>query len=65
MNWDIADFTIAGIFLLGFALSYWIITSKLKTRKQRIIATAITLGVLALLWGELAVGIFNSPFSGS
>lgn len=65
MNWGFADFVIAAIFLVGLTFGFWIIKDKLKSRTQRMIAATITLGVFALLWIELAVGIFNSPFSGS
>lgn len=36
-----------------------------KTNNKRILVFAIIILVLIIIWIELAVGIFNSPFAGS
>jgi len=51
INWDILDFIVAGILLLGTALACNFVIQKVKKIKFRI---AICLAILA----ELAVGIF-------
>ena len=65
VNWTSSDFVIMGIllFITGLAINFAI--SKLKTRKSKIIACAIILGIFLLIWAELAVGVFGTPFAGS
>ena len=65
VNWSSSDFVIMGIllFLSGLAINFAL--SKLKTRKSKILACAIILLILFLIWAELAVGIFGTPFAGS
>lgn len=65
VNWSSSDFVIMGIllFLSGLAINFAL--SKLKTRKSKILACAIILLILFVIWAELAVGIFGTPFAGS
>ncbi|GGG55701.1 hypothetical protein [Epilithonimonas arachidiradicis] len=65
VNWSLSDFVIGGILLFGTALTVKLILEKFKTTKSRLILIMITLAVLFLVWAELAVGIFGSPFAGS
>ena len=65
VNWTSSDFVIMGIllFIIGLAINF--VISKLKTRKSKIIACVIILGIFLLIWAELAVGVFGTPFAGS
>ncbi|SDS12062.1 hypothetical protein [Christiangramia echinicola] len=65
VNWTGSDFLIMGIllFLTGLAINFALI--KFKTLKSRIIACAVILFVLIVIWAELAVGIFGTPIAGS
>ncbi|MBT8295535.1 MAG: hypothetical protein KJO51_03895 [Gramella sp.] len=65
VNWSGSDFLIMGIllFLTGIALNFAL--KKFKTLNSRIIACVIILLVLFVIWAELAVGIFGTPFAGS
>ena len=65
VDWDIRDFVIIGILLFCTGLAIEFALRKLHTMKSRIIACAIILIGLFLIWAELAVGIFGSPFAGS
>lgn len=65
VNWDWRDFTIAGALLLGAGLACEVFLRILKTPMQRLVACAIVLAVLAVVWVELAVGILGTPFAGS
>ena len=65
VNWSLSDFVIGGILLFGTTLTVKLILEKFKTTKSRLILIMITLAVLFLVWIELAVGIFGSPFAGS
>lgn len=65
VNWDLFDFLVAGLLLVGtgILIEFAIRTVKNKNTQIALIA-AILLG-LFLLWAELAVGIFGSPIAGS
>ncbi len=65
VNWTPSDFIVAAILLLstGFAIDF--VIKKVRTKKYRITLSAIIVVMLLLVWAELAVGIFGTPFSGS
>ena len=65
VNWTLSDFIIAGILLTGTGLMIELVLRKTKKIKYRIIIVVALLIVLLLVWAELAVGIFGTPFSGS
>lgn len=64
INWSVFDFFIAFLLLTisGFSIEFAI--RKIKKRTNKIKAILLILLFLLLLWGELAVGIFNSPIAG-
>lgn len=63
--WDLTDFAVAGVLLFGAGLAYELIAKKMSTTAYRV-AVVIAIGIVFLLiWAELAVGIFGSPFAGS
>ena len=65
VNWTGGDFIVAGALLGGTGLLFELATSKLRTRRTRMMAgVAIVLGFL-FVWAELAVGLVGSPFAGS
>lgn len=65
VNWTATDFLIAGILLGLIGLIIELVFQFAKNTKQRLIFTAIALMIGFLLWAELAVGIFNTPFAGN
>ena len=65
VNWSAFDFVVAGILLLGTGLLAELLIRKLKNRTYRIAAIAVLLAVFLMVWAELAVGIFGTPFAGS
>jgi len=65
VNWTLFDFIIAGILLVGTGIIFEFIMRKIKRKKYRIAMIIVTLVTLFLIWAELAVGIFGSPFSGN
>lgn len=65
VNWSIADFVIAAILLSIGGLGVDLIFSKLKTRRARILTLIIVFVLFALVWGELAVGLFGTPWAGN
>jgi len=65
VNWNLADFVIAGILLLGTSLLCEFVLRKISKTSYRIVICLVLLIILALTWTELAVGIFDSPISGT
>jgi CHASE2 domain-containing sensor protein len=65
VDWDLFDFIIAAILLFGTGFIIEFVLRKVKTTQKRLLYCGIVLAVLFLVWAELAVGIFGSPFAGS
>ena len=65
VNWSPADFIVAGVLLVGTGLFCELVMRKVKTTRKRVILIGVVLLVLLLVWIELAVGIFGTPFAGS
>ncbi len=65
VDWNLSDFIIMGILLFGTGLLCELVMRKVKTHKTRLIICGGILFALFLIWAELAVGIFGSPFAGS
>lgn len=63
--WDAADFAIIGVLLFATGLAYELTIRKVGSRKYRVVIAVGLLAVLLLVWAELAVGIFGTPFAGS
>lgn len=64
MNWDLTDFIVVGILLISTGLIYELVVRKLENKTHRTILGIALAVALLLLWIELAVGIFGTPFSG-
>jgi len=65
VNWDLFDFIVMGVLLLGTGLMCEFVIRKVKNMDYRIGIIAVILVALFLIWAELAVGIFGTPFAGS
>lgn len=65
VNWTAADFLIAGSLLLGTGLISEIIMRKIKHNGYKAVLIVVVLIALILIWIELAVGIFGTPFGGN
>ena len=65
VKWSGFDFLIMGILLLGTGLICELVLRKVTNRSNRIILCLAAVFVLVLIWMELAVGIFGTPFAGS
>jgi predicted neutral ceramidase superfamily lipid hydrolase len=64
VNWTPGDFVIAGALLLGTGLLCELALRKVKKISNRIALCGAILIVFLLVWAELAVGLFGTPFSG-
>lgn len=65
VNWTLSDFVVMGILLLTTGFMCEFVLRKVKNRDYRIGLIAAILVGLFLIWAELAVGIFGTPFAGS
>ncbi len=65
VNWSPFDFLLMGILLLGVIILIEVVMRLFKTSLHRIIFVAAVLLFFLLVWAELAVGIFGTPFAGS
>ena len=65
VNWKSSDFIILGILLLGTGLLCELVLRKIQKTQHRILLCGFLMLALLLVWAELAVGVFGSPFAGS
>ena len=65
IKWTGFDFLIAGILLFSSAFFIDFILRNVKRVGAKMLYIVLIFIVLFLIWVELAVGIFGSPFAGS
>ncbi|WP_294218165.1 hypothetical protein [uncultured Chryseobacterium sp.] len=65
VNWSGYDFLIAGVILWSTAGLIHLILSRVAKFPLRIMFCCVMLLAIALIWIELAVGIFGTPLAGS
>lgn len=65
VNWTLSDFVIAGVLLAGTGLAYVLTTMKMSNARSRTVIGVVLAVALALVWAELAVGVFGTPFAGT
>lgn len=65
VNWSLSDFIIMGVLLLSTGLICELIIRSVQKSTYRIALCIAVLVMLFLIWAELAVGVFGTPFSGS
>jgi hypothetical protein len=65
INWSFFDFIIMGILILSLSFSIKQVLKTTKNINYRILIIAVILILFLLIWAELAVGVFDTPFAGS
>ena len=65
VKWGVFDFLVMGSLLLATGFTCEFVLRKVKKFEHRLLLIAAILAALFLIWAELAVGIFGSPFAGS
>jgi hypothetical protein len=65
MQWGTFDFVIFGILLMSVGFLYAYLLQKVTNVAQRVFLGVLILIFLLLVWAELAVGVFGTPFAGS
>lgn len=59
VDWGPGDFVVAAVLLYGAGLTAVVLARRLPGRTNRVLAVGGVLLALALVWVELAVGIFH------
>ncbi len=65
VNWSLFDFVIMGVLLLALGFSIRFIRNKKSVLKYPLLMIIAVVVLFFIIWAELAVGIFGSPFAGS
>ncbi len=65
VSWTIFDFSAMGILLLAAGFLCGLTIRKVTDVRHRIMLFIVILASFMIIWTELAVGIFGTPFSGS
>lgn len=65
VDWSIRDFAIMGVLLYGTGILCEIVLRTVKSVPNRILICGAVVVAFLLIWAELAVGIFGTPFAGS
>lgn len=65
VNWSAFDFIVAGVLLFCKGLAIEFVLRLVRSFSMRLALCAAILFILFLVWAELAVGIFGTPFAGA
>lgn len=65
INWSLGDFIVMGILLSGLGFICEFVFRRISNKAYKLTLIASLVIIFLLIWIELAVGIFNSPFAGS
>ena len=65
VNWSFFDFIVMGILILSMSFGIKQVVMITKNTNYRVLIIGMILLVFILVWVELAVGIFDTPFAGS
>ena len=63
-DWNLFDFIILFIMMIFAGASFEFVSRIIKNEKNQKILFVIIIFSFLLIWAELGVGIFNSPFAG-
>lgn len=65
VNWTTLDFAAMGTLLFGTGLLIEFTMRKVKKTGHRLLIFGVILFALLVIWAELAVGVFGTPFAGN
>ena len=65
VSWTVFDFIVMGVLLLSTGLLCELALRKMTNVKYRTFLLVAIILTFLLVWAELAVGIFGTPFAGS
>lgn len=64
IDWSLLDFVVMGILLSIVGLAIEVVLRKVQRFDYRLMMIIAIILTFLLIWAELAVGIFGSPFAG-
>lgn len=64
IDWSLLDFVVMGILLSIVGLAIEVVLRKVQRFDYRLMMIIAIILSFLLIWAELAVGIFGSPFAG-
>ena len=65
VNWTLFDFIVGGVLLFGTGILCELVMRVIKKMEYRVVFCVALLAALLLVWIELAVGVFGTPFAGN
>ena len=65
VNWSFFDFIVMGMLILLVSFGIKLIIKRTNSMHYRILLIGSILLIFLLVWAELAVGIFGTPFAGN
>jgi hypothetical protein len=65
VDWKVPDFIVVGILLGGVGVAYQLIVTGIKNDSKQAAIGIVLAAAMILIWMELAVGVFGTPFAGS
>ena len=65
INWSLFDFIIMGSLLIFLSIGINFASNRAKNLKNRVLYIGILVLIFMLIWAELAVGVFGTPFAGN
>ena len=65
VDWSPSDFLVMGVLLAAAIFIIELILRRVVKKQHRVALCIVVLLVFLLIWAELGVGIFGSPFAGS
>ena len=65
INWSPFDFIFMGSLLIFLSIGINFASNRAKSLKNRVLYIGILVIIFMLIWAELAVGLFGTPFAGS
>ena len=65
INWSAFDFIIMGSLLISLSIGINFVSNRVKNLKNRFLYIGILVLIFMLIWAEMAVGVFGTPFAGN
>lgn len=65
VQWNLYDFLIAAVLLVGIAMAFNLVASSYKKNTKLVVIGIGFAALIVLLFIELAVGILGTPFAGN
>lgn len=65
VNFQLGDFIVAGILIFSTGMTIDLTAQRLRNNKYRYWIVTLIIVLFLLVWAELGVGIFGTPFAGN